>query len=219
MSRSPFFPEFESLPHAIPIFPLAGAIVMPGTQLPLNIFEPRYLNMVEDALASNHIIGMIQPVRNDEEFEPELQRVGSAGRITSYTESNDGRIVMVLTGVCRFTVSEEVEGQRGYRRVAADWGRFATDYDETGGELSNRETFLGTLRTYTELRQLDISWKDLNKLGETDLVNLLCTHLPLEPEEKQALIETVGLDERAELLRGLLNLSVAARQAVSDKPH
>ena len=103
---------------------------MPGVQLPLNIFEPRYLNMVQDALANDHIIGMIQPVRNTDEEAVHLQRVGTAGRITSYNESNDGRIIMVLTGVCRFGVYEEIDSFKGYRRVIADWSRFAGDYDE-----------------------------------------------------------------------------------------
>jgi Lon protease-like protein len=219
MPRSPFFPDFQSLPPSIPIFPLSGVVVMPGAQLPLNVFEPRYLNMVEDALASNHLIGMIQTVRESEESEPELQQVGSAGRITSYSESNDGRILMVLTGVCRFLVIEELEEQRGYRRVDADWQRFAGDYNENVGEIIHRETFLNTLKSYTALRQLEISWKELGNLSDMDMVNLLCTHLPLEPEEKQTLLETIGLNERAELMRALMNLSVVARQKVDDKPH
>jgi Lon protease-like protein len=219
MTRSPFFPAFEYLPNAIPIFPLAGVVVMPGVQLPLNIFEPRYLNMVQDALASDHLIGMVQPVRDTDDEEVLLQRVGSAGRITSYSESNDGRIVMVLTGVCRFGVHEEIDECKGYRRVIADWARFAVDYDEEGVQLTNREGFLEILENYIEVRGLEISWDDLGKLTDMPLINLLCTHLPFEPEEKQMLIETIGLDERAELMRGLMNLYVAPRQGLGDKPH
>ena len=219
MTRSPFFPSFESLPNAIPIFPLAGAVVMPGVQLPLNIFEPRYLNMVQDALANDHIIGMIQPVRDTAEEAVHLQRVGSAGRITSYSESNDGRITMVLTGVCRFGVYEEIDKFKGYRRVIADWARFAGDYDEEDVQLTNREGFFEILHNYIGVRRLEISLDDLGKLTDGPLINLLCTHLPFEPEEKQMLIETIGLDERAELMRGLMNLYVATRQSLGDKPH
>ena len=219
MTRSPFFPSFESLPSVIPIFPLAGAVVMPGVQLPLNIFEPRYLNMVQDALASDHIIGMIQPVRDTDEDTVQLQRVGSAGRITSYSESNDGRIILVLTGVCRFGVYEEIDEFEGYRRVIADWTRFAGDYDEEDGQLANRREFYEVLHNYINARRLEISLDDLGKLADGPLINLLCTHLPFEPEEKQMLIETIGLNDRAELMRGLMNLYVAARWSHGDKPH
>ena len=219
MTRSPFFPSFDSLPNTIPIFPLAGAIVMPGVQLPLNIFEPRYLNMVQDALATDHIIGMIQPIRDRDEEEVPLQQVGGAGRITSYSESNDGRIVMVLTGVCRFSVYEEIEERSGYRRVIADWSQFTGDYDEEDVQLKNREGFFEILHSYIGARRLEISWDDLGKLTDGALINLLCTHLPFEPEEKQMLIETIGLNERAELMRGLMNLGLATRQNPGNKPH
>ncbi len=219
MTRSPFFPSFESLPNTIPIFPLAGAIVMPGVQLPLNIFEPRYLNMVQDALANDHIIGMIQPIRDRDAEEVALQQVGGAGRITSYSESNDGRIVMVLTGVCRFGVYEEIEEIRGYRRVIADWARFAGDYDEEDVQLTNREEFFEILHNYIGARGKEISRDDLGKLTDGRLINQLCTHLPFEPEEKQMLIETIGLNERAELMRGLMNLGLATRQNPGNKPH
>lgn len=219
MTRSPFFPSFESLPNTIPIFPLAGAIVMPGVQLPLNIFEPRYLNMVQDALANDHIIGMIQPIRDRYEEEVPLQQVGGAGRITSYSESNDGRIFMVLTGVCRFSVYEEIEERSGYRRVIADWSQFTGDYDEEDVQLKNREGFFEILHRYISARRLEISWDDLGKLTDGALINLLCTHLPFEPEEKQMLIETIGLNERAELMRGLMNLGLAIRQNPGNKAH
>ena len=134
-------PATESFDFAQPIalFPLANVVLLPHGTTPLHIFEPRYLSMVQDALANDHIIGMIQPVRDDDEEAVHLQRVGCAGRITSYNESNDGRIIMVLTGVCRFGVYEEIDKVRGYRRVIANWAQFAGDYDEEDVQLTNRD--------------------------------------------------------------------------------
>lgn len=220
MTRTPFFPNFQDLPKELPIFPLPGAVVMPGVQLPLNIFEPRYLNMVADALARNHLIGMIQPLR-DTAFEevPQLHRIGCAGRITSYSETRDGRIVLVLTGVCRFEILEEIPGRRGYRRVRPGWERFTRDFHEDESKLADRERFLKSLRAYTVLRGVEVPWDDIEGMGDADLVNLLCAHLPLEPEDKQALIETLDVAERAELMRGLMDMSSVSSVETADHRH
>ena len=211
MPRSPFLPQFSDLPAELPIFPLAGAVVMPGVQLPLNIFEPRYLNMVADALKADHLIGMLQP-RPDTTFDetPEVHQVGCAGRITSYSETNDGRIVMILTGVCRFQVAEELRARRGYRRVRPDWERFAIDFHAEEEALPGREDFMSSLRAYCTLRGVEVPWDDVTKMGDAELVNLLCTHLPLDPEDKQALIETVDLCGRGRLMAGLMDMASAA---------
>jgi uncharacterized protein len=208
MTKSPFLPKFSDLPDELPIFPLTAAVLMPGVQLPLNIFEPRYLTMVADALASDHLIGMIQP-REETGFEetPEIHRVGCAGRITSYSETNDGRIVLVLTGVCRFDVRNELSAPRGYRRVSPDWERFASDYQEDKSSLTERAPFMTSLKSYASSHGVEIPWEDVEKLADADLVNLLCAHLPLESKDKQALIETLDLFERAELMRGLMDMS------------
>lgn len=208
MTRNPFFPKFTELPTDIPIFPLSGAVVMPGVQLPLNIFEPRYLNMVFDALASDHLIGMIQPTSTTLTDEvPEIHRVGCAGRMTSYSETSDGRIVLVLTGVCRFQVVRETEGRRGYRRVVANWERFAADYHQNQEKIADRKGFLSSLKSYCQLRGVEVPWEDVEKMADGDLTNLLCAHLPLSPEDKQALIETLPTGERAALMRGLLDMA------------
>jgi Lon protease-like protein len=220
MTVSPFFPKFADLPPELPIFPLPGAVVMPGVQLPLNIFEPRYLNMVTDALAEHHLIGMIQPTSETALDEvPEIHRIGCGGRITSYSETADGRIVLVLTGVCRFQVRAELAGRNGYRRVAVDWERFAADCHEQGQGIADRNGFLRSLKSYCTLRGVEVPWDDVIKMPDGDLVNLLCAHLPLSPEDKQALVETIAMDERASLMRGLMDMASAASMDVNEHRH
>jgi Lon protease-like protein len=220
MPRNPFLPKFSDLPRELPVFPLAGAVVMPGVQLPLNIFEPRYLSMVRDALKADHLIGMLQP-RPDTSFDeaPEIHQVGCAGRISSYSETNDGRIVLILTGVCRFQVAEELAIRRGYRRVRPDWERFAIDYHPSEEVLPGREDFMTSLRAYCTLREVEVPWDDVGKMGDAELVNLLCAHLPLDPEDKQALIETVDLCGRGQLMAGLMDMASAAGAGTLGQRH
>jgi Lon protease-like protein len=199
---------FSDLPQELPIFPLGGSVVLPGVQLPLNIFEPRYLSMVSAALASDRLIGMVQPIGEaDVTGRPDVQRVGCAGRITSYSETNDGRIILVLTGLCRFEVAEELSERDGFRRVRPDWRRFQGDYDEEQGAIDDRDRFLGSLRTFCDRRSVEVPWEDLGRMDDLDLVNLLCTHLPLGADDKQALLETDGIGNRAELMQGLMDMS------------
>jgi hypothetical protein len=220
MTRNPFFPKFGDLPAELPVFPLSGAVVMPGVQLPLNIFEPRYLNMIFDALAADQLIGMIQPTSETLlEEVPELHRVGCAGRITSYSETSDGRIVLVLTGVCRFGAVREVAGRRGYRRVAASWERFAADCHGDEERIADRSGFQASLKSFCTLRGVEIPWDDVKKMADADLVNLLCAHLPLSPEDKQALIETITTGERAGLMRGLLDMASLTSLETAEHRH
>jgi Lon protease-like protein len=176
-------------------------------QLPLNIFEPRYLNMVAAALAQDHLIGMVQPRADSEGEAPSVHRIGCAGRITSYSETADGRIVLVLTGLCRFEIAEELPERDGYRRVRPDWSRFAGDYELDAGSITDRERFMGSLRAFCDQRSVEVPWEDIGKMDDYDLVNLLCTHLPLGADDKQALLETNGIDARADLMRGLMEMS------------
>jgi Lon protease-like protein len=219
--RSPFLQRFSELPDSLPIFPLSGAVVLPGVQLPLNIFEPRYLAMVQAALATDHLIGMVQPrAQNDDNEQPALHQVGCAGRITSFSETNDGRIILVLTGLCRFRVRDELPEQDGFRRVVPDWQGFAQDVqDEEEATFSERERFMGSLRAFCDQRSVEIPWEDIVKMPDLDLVNLLCAHLPLEAEDKQALLETVRLSERASLMRGLMDMSAQASRLGTEQRH
>ena len=195
--QNPFIQTFDQLPTTLPIFPLQGAVVMPGAQLPLNIFEPRYLNMVEDALASHHLIGMIQP--NDPGGD--VHRTGCAGRISAFQETYDGRIEIVLSGVCRFDIQHELPTTRGYRMVVPDWGRFAADYEfPRFDQRSQQSPFFTELNHYLEAKELEIDESVIHKLPFARLLNVLTTLLPLHHKEKQTIIEAVSFEERYRLL-------------------
>lgn len=221
MKRHPFLPRFEELPETLPLFPLSGALVMPGVQLPLNIFEPRYLQMVRVALAEHQAIGMVQPRAEPAEriAEPPLHRVGCAGRITSYSETNDGRIVVVLTGFCRFEIDTELNTGESFRRARVRWSRFADDCACSREPIPEREGFLRSLRIYCKRHGVDIPWDDLEQLADVELLNLLCTHLPLSPSDKQALVETVTPSERALLMRGLMDMATLAAAEAVNRQH
>jgi uncharacterized protein len=211
--------SWDGLPKTLPVFPLPGALLLPGTQLPLNIFEPRYLNMVTDALGAGRLIGMIQP--QNAAMSPEhlaLSRVGCAGRITSFAETEDGRMLIVLLGVCRFAVAEELATTRGYRRVVSSWNDFAGDFAPTVDPFE-RARFMRLLRTYFRVRKLSADWQALEQLESWRLINVLSTSLPLERVDRQALLEASTVTERAQLLTGLLEMALVERQNVTEIRH
>lgn len=197
------------LPQVIPVFPLPGAILLPRGQMPLNIFEPRYLNMIDDAMAGDRILGMIQPVGGPARL-PSLSGVGCAGRITSFAETSDGRYLITLTGVCRFRVASELPTQTPYRQVRAAFAPFEPDLSApTGGEDFDREGFLMALRHYLERRQLEIDWETAEAAPQEALINSLSMALPFEPAVKQALLESPGLADRVEVLTALMRIDAA----------
>jgi Lon protease-like protein len=204
MSMNPFIAPFEQLPATLPVFPLPGAIVMPGNELPLNIFEPRYLNMISDALSSHRMIGMIQP-DPDATDRTGLFQTGCAGRITQYRETNDGRIEMALSGVCRYDISEELPTTRGYRLVIPDWSRFSDDYEDQNSDLRNEHDLLvHTLKSYFEVKDLEVDWSMLERLPTLRLMNSLSMALPLSEQSKQVLLETVKPVERLQTFAAML---------------
>jgi Lon protease-like protein len=219
MSPHPFLLPFERLPASLPVFPLANAIVMPGSQLPLNIFEPRYLNMVFDALGAERLIGMVQPDPSGRDGHG-LYRTGTAGRIQSFSETQDGRLLIVLTGVCRFDVGEEIPTTRSYRRVVADWSRYEDDYDfsaEIAGE--ERTRLLALLRDYFQCKGIDTHWPAVEVMPVPLLVNVLAGQLPFDPPERQALVEAVSLEERLDKLTHLLEFDSAGSGAGDGTRH
>ena len=199
----------SDLPQVIPVFPLAGAIVLPRGQLPLNIFEPRYLNMVDDAMAGDRIIGMIQPAGGPASL-PSLSPVGCAGRITSFAETSDGRYLITLTGICRFRVSTELPSQSPYRQVRAQFAPFERDLTAMTDEAAfDRHQFLDALRLYLDHRGLEVDWDTAEGAPMEALVNSLAMALPFEAAEKQALLEAAALDDRARALTALLRIDAA----------
>jgi Lon protease-like protein len=208
MSRSPFDPRYENLPASLPIFPLPGALLLPGGRLPLNIFEPRYLNMVRDAIAGERLIGMIQPNQDsDDPGSAETYRTGCAGRIVAFSETEDHRYLITLAGLIRFDVASELPLEQGYRRVAPNYERFRDDLGEDTDDI-DRESLLEALRAYFEVSGLDSDWSAVEKAPDESLVTSLAMACPFDPPEKQALLEAMTLSERAETLITILRMSV-----------
>ncbi len=210
------------LPTEFPIFPLPGAMLLPGGRLPLNIFEPRYLAMVEDALGQGRVIGMIQPdpTRPATPTGPGLYRVGCLGRITSFSETEDGRFLITLTGASRFTAGVELEMVRGYRRVRADLARFAADLEppEPGPGAVPREPLLRALRAYFAHQGFDANWEAIDEMDDDPLVTTLAMVCPFEPSEKQLLLEAPTPADRARALLALLEIG-AHQPAPGDSDH
>jgi uncharacterized protein len=201
--------KISDLPQVIPVFPLAGAIVLPRGQLPLNIFEPRYLNMIDDAMAGDRMLGMIQPSGGPDAL-PSLSPVGCAGRITSFAETSDGRYLITLTGVARFRVLAELPVQTPYRQARADFEPYALDLNAPAeGEAFERSDLLAALQGYLSPRGLDIDWDAARDAPPEALVNSLSMALPFEAPEKQALIEALTLSDRLDCLTALLRIDAA----------
>ena len=198
------------LPDRLPVFPLDGAIVLPRAQLPLNIFEPRYLNMVDDALASpDRMIGMVQPV-GSESAVPALAGIGCAGRIVSFAETGDGRYLITLRGIARFELSGEVSCDTPYRQAEISWDDFEGDLppDQLDGN-SDRESFEGVLKSFFSARDLAADWDSIKNAPIEPMVNQLSMVLPFETAEKQALLEARSLSNRLSVLVALMQMAAA----------
>ena len=200
--RNSFTPTFNELPDELPVFPLPGAVILPNGQLPLNIFEKRYLNMVFDALADSRLIGMVQPREDNNVNLPELYSTGCAGRIVSFSETRDNRLLIVLAGVCRFDIQEECDSVKGYRRFRVSWDRFANDLAQEDLEI-DCAALLTSARRFTESHKLSVDWSALDTLALPELVDTLASSLPFSSEEKQGLVEEVVIGDRLELLTAL----------------
>ncbi len=205
------------LPAVIPVFPLRGAILLPRANLPLNIFEPRYLEMIDDALGGERIIGMVQPTSSSGVVESpsgkavEMRSVGCAGRITSMQELDDGRLVITLSGIARFDIIDELEIATPYRQVHADYSRFEMDFQAGVGEDEvDREKLLTALREYLDTNNYKVDWRAITAASSEFLINALAVMSPFGAEEKQALLEAETLKARAQVLVALAAMERAS---------
>ncbi len=210
-----FIDQYRSandLPHRLKVFPLPGALLLPHAELPLNIFEPRYLAMVSDALAGDRLIGMIQPDDDDADLSgaPALKQVGCAGRITSFAETPDGRILITLTGICRFAIAREVSTDRPYRQVEADFSEFTGDLTDAEDEDEvDRTSLLKVFRDYLAANDMSADWDQVRAASTEALVNTLAVLAPHAPRDKQALLEAKDLKSRADVLIALTEMALA----------
>jgi len=212
MSTQGQYKSAADCPAVIPVFPLPGALLLPRGQMPLNIFEPRYLAMIDDALRTERIVGMIQPdaEAGGTPMVPRLYRVGCAGRISQFAETGDGRYLVSLTGISRFRVESELATPSAYRRCQVSYDAFAVDFDARAGEEAvDREGVLRTLRDFVQANELQVDWAGIDEAPNEALVNALCMMSPFGVREKQAMLEAVDLKTRAEVLIAVTEMELA----------
>ena len=221
----PMNPQYRGpidLPEVIPVFPLPGALLLPRGTMPLNIFEPRYIAMIDDALRDGHrLIGMIQPVpaHSGKGNKPSLYNIGCVGRITQLAESGDGRYLIELTGVSRFRIEEELDVKTPYRQCRVTFAPFADDFVARKGEDEvDRSALLDALRDFLKANQLNADWEGIDKAPNEALVNALAMMSPYGGAEKQALLEAPDLKTRAEVLVALTEIELA-KKGTEDEPH
>jgi Lon protease-like protein len=211
-----FHPRVEDLPGEFPVFPLPGALLLPRGKLPLRIFEPRYVAMTEDALGQGRMFGMIQPdpTLGETANGPGLFRTGCLGRLSSFTETDEGHYLITLTGLIRFSVTAEIEMRRGYRRVRGEFMPYLADLDLRERPIGvSRETLMAALRSYFTHRGFDANWDAIKRLSDDLLVVTLAMVCPFEPAEKQALLEAPTETEMAAALLALLQMGAVSPDA------
>ena len=198
------------LPQRIPVFPLSGALLLPRSDLPLNVFEPRYLAMADDAMSSDRLIGMIQPQLEPASAQvPALLKVGCVGRITSYAETQDGRLLISLTGISRFEITEELDVTTPYRQVVANYHPYGIDLvSDLGANEVNRPALLKAFRDYLNANDMNANWEQVDEASTEVLVNTLSLLAPYPPADKQALLEAPDLKTRADVLVALTEVAL-----------
>lgn len=212
MSMNKTYSGPDELPATIPVFPLAGALLLPRGEMPLNLFEPRYLAMFDDALRGHRLIGMIQPLpeANNSAKAPPLCAVGCLGRVTQFAESGDGRILVVLTGVTRFRIKQEVLAMTQYRQCLVDYEPFLSDFTpRVGEEAVDRKAVLAALKLFAKSTNQEVDWKSIHQAPNEALVNALSIMSPFGPKEKQALLEAGDLKTRADVLIAITEMELA----------
>lgn len=211
--------ETQPLPSVIPVFPLSGALLLPRAELPLNIFEQRYLAMIRDTMEGDGVIGMIQPRTDSPSNEPPLFEIGCAGRIASCSETDDGRYLITLAGVQRFRLLEELARTTPYRQIKADYGGFSGDRLTPMKQAGiDRGRLLAVLARYLEDRGLEADWSSVENAGDETLINALAMACPFAAAEKQALLEAESLRERAETMVALMEFALAGDEDDGEPP-
>ncbi len=211
MMKRPQTPD--DLPSNVPVFALSGALLLPFARRPLNIFEPRYIEMIDHALRGDRLIGLIQPRDSDEESpkgRAPLQRIGTVGRLVHFEEVEDQRYFIILEGLCRFELLKEIPAMTPFRQAMISSAAFASDFDRAFGEEAvDRPRFLKMMRDYAEFGDFDLNWDEIEKTGTADLVNFCCMVSPYGAAEKQALLEANSLLARAETLIAMAEFEMA----------
>ena len=207
--------SLADLPAHLPMFPLQGCILLPRSNLPLNIFEPRYLSMVDDVIAGDRIIGIVQPLGTEEESPASkghpLRQTGCAGRLSAFSETEDGRLLITLTGICRFDIVGETRTTKPYRICDANFAPYLKDLERGYGQNAvDWPRFLEVLKTYLDARDLTADWDSIQRSPTELLINTLSMISPYGPEEKQALLEAPDLKARSEVLMALAEMEIAA---------
>jgi Lon protease-like protein len=205
------FRKPSDLPQTLALFPLTGAILLPRGVIALNVFEPRYLNMVDDALGAERLIGIIQPAGGEEgEPVPRLAEVGAVGRITAFNETDDGRYLITLTGICRFDLEQELDAGTPYRQALVNYEPFADDFAMAHGRSIDRTVLITSLKTYASLHGFQVDWASVEQAPTETIVNVAAQICPFDDASKQALLEAVTLEERAQTLLALLEWDAAS---------
>ena len=212
MSSFNKYKKISDIPNKISLFPLNGALLLPRSQLPLNIFEPRYLEMVDNSISSDRLIGMIQ---SQESNDSKLYKIGCAGRITSYTELSDSRLLITLSGLCRFKIIEELETLTPYRQAKISYDEFSNDlvsgFEE---DKADRGKLLDILKKYLEKNNLQMDWEAVKSSTTETLVNSLCTLSPYSAEEKQVLLEADSIEKRNDLLIAMTEMALSTNKGI-----
>ena len=201
--------RIKNLPKKISVFPLSNFIIFPNTSVPLNIFEPRYIEMVNDSMKTNRIIGMVQP-KNQKKNIPELYSVGCAGKITSFNETDDGRYLIVINGICRFKILKEINNNKTYRECEISFDEYNEDTNEKNNEIkfTDLELIFKNLKSFFKKKGYIINWKELEKQSLDQTINTLAMASPFSLQEKQVLLETININNRKIKLEKILSTYV-----------
>ena len=211
MDHNPFAPDFNHLPQTLPIFPLGGVLLLPCGHLPLNIFEKRYLAMVDDALAGDRLIGMVQPRDANADIVSDkapVFKTGCAGKITEFSETTDGRYLIKLSGICRFDIVEEIAGSGGYRKIKPNWLEYRDDLNHNTAISIDRDRLLVLLQKYFKDEGMTCDWKAIDNSPDGKLITCLSMVCPFDASEKQALLEAKCSNTRAKMFMTMLEMAV-----------